>query len=53
MMGKLFRTDYMALLYCLYAAGHLLVGGAAASPEFIFKWGAFKWRTSALILQIR
>ncbi|MBO5920070.1 MAG: hypothetical protein J6Q34_06240 [Bacteroidales bacterium] len=40
MMGKLFRTDYMALLYCLYAAGHLLVGGAAASPEFIFKWGA-------------
>lgn len=39
MMGKVFRTDYMALLYSLYAAAHLFVDGIAASPEFIFKWG--------------
>lgn len=39
MMGKVFRTDYMALLYCLYAVCHLLVGGAAVSPEFFFKCG--------------
>ena len=40
MMGKLFKTDYMVLLYYLYAICRLLVGGTAASPEFFFKWGA-------------
>ena len=39
-MGKLFKIDYMVLLYCLYAAVRILVSGTSVSPEFCFKWGA-------------
>lgn len=34
------NSGMIVLLYCLYAVCHLLVGGAALSPEFFFKCGA-------------